>query len=112
MDQQYQEFYGRYAAILNLVLRAPCCVPGNNLKLTDFSHPERSEEPALSLSKGSRSLQCHKNVSINYAPSALRFFASLRFAQNDNFCQIPVKQELTNANAFKSVNLSNNAERK
>ena len=68
------------------------------LKLTDFSHPERSE--------GSRSLQCRKKEPINYAPSALRFFASLRFAQNDNISQIPVKIELTNVNTFKSVSLS------
>ena len=30
MDQQHQEFYGRYADVLNLVPRAAYCVTRNN----------------------------------------------------------------------------------
>ena len=46
-------------------------------------HPERSEEPALSLSKESRHWRFYKNAPVTYVPEALRFFAPLRSAQND-----------------------------
>jgi hypothetical protein len=53
--------------------------PLNLLKLTDVCHPECSE--------GSQSCQCYVNASFYYMPGAFRFFASLRFAQNDNLGQ-------------------------
>jgi len=34
------------------------------------------------------------------------FFASLHFAQNDNFSRVPVQQELANTLSFESVSLS------
>jgi hypothetical protein len=36
----------------------------------------------------------------------VRFFASLRSAQNDNVGHVPVREELANAFAYESVSLS------
>jgi hypothetical protein len=68
------------------------------LKLTDSRHPECSE--------GSQCCQFYSNATVNYAPAAFRFFASLRFAQNDIFIQVLVKQELVSKRARKSVSLN------
>jgi len=51
------------------------CVQNDRLEHLILCHPERSE--------GSKSCRCFSNVSVDYAPTAFRFFASLRFAQND-----------------------------
>ena len=51
--------------------------------MNDFCHPEHSE--------GSRRCKYHKNTSVDYDPSAFRFFASLRFAQNDILSHVLVQ---------------------
>jgi len=51
------------------------CVQNDRLEHLILCHPERSE--------GSKSCRCFSNVSVDYAPTAFRFFASLRFAKND-----------------------------
>jgi hypothetical protein len=47
-------------------------------------HPEQREEPALSLSKGSRRWRYYSAASVGDISEALRFFAPLRSAQNDS----------------------------